>query len=183
MSNIFFCADHHFGHRAIIDLDNRPYSSVEQMDEDLIEIHNKIVGKNDAVYFLGDLSFNQSFNKYKELFTRMNGKKFYILGNHDNKQHLIRCQKEGLLLDVRESKILNIGKETVHLTHYPLHEWFNFHKNGIHLHAHTHGNMPEYMRSADVGIRNWEYGPVEFLELKQYIDSNCTDNIHPKEYI
>lgn len=178
IGNIWFCSDQHFGHKNIIKLSNRPYSSVEQMDEDLIEKHNKLVKKDEPVYLLGDACWNQSYENYKRIFTRLNGRIFYILGNHCNKQNLIRCKKDGLLMDVRESQILNIGSDTIHLTHYPLLEWFNFHRNGIHLHGHTHANLNDYCRSTDVSIDAWELGPVEFSELKQYIDDNCTDNIH-----
>lgn len=182
MSDIWFCSDHHFGHRNVINFCNRPYSSVEEMDDDLIYRHNNLVKKEDAVYFLGDFSWNQSYEKYKNLFSRMNGRKFYIIGNHDNKQNLIRCQKNGLLIDVRESKILNIGSDTIHLTHYPLLEWYNFHRNGKHFHGHTHCTLDDYCQSVDVGIDAWEYGPVEFSELKKYLEERCKPNIHPEEF-
>lgn len=179
MSNIFFCSDHHFNHRRSIDFDNRPYNNIQEMDEDLIKKHNSIVNKDDTVYFLGDISFNQSYNTYKEIFSKLNGNKYFIVGNHDNRQNLIRCQKDGLLLDVKESKILNIGKDTIHLTHYPLLEFYNFYKGGYHLFGHTHlSSCPELNKSANVCICCWEWQPVEWSEVKKYIDSNCKENKH-----
>ncbi len=175
---IWFTSDQHFGHKNIIKLSNRPYSSIEYMDEDIIDRYNKLVKKEDVVYFLGDLAWNQSYENYKNIFKQLNGRKSYILGNHDNKQHLIKCQKEGLLLDVRESKILNIGSDTIHLTHYPLLEWYNFYKGGYALHGHTHAKLNDYCLSTDVGVDCWEYEPVSWEEIKQYIDNNCTANIH-----
>lgn len=54
--NIFFTSDTHFGHNNIIKLSNRPFSSVEEMNEGLIERWNDVVGAEDIVYHLGDFS-------------------------------------------------------------------------------------------------------------------------------
>ena len=55
MSKVFFTSDLHFGHTNVITLDKRPFSSVEEMDEELIKRWNKKVGKGDLVYVLGDM--------------------------------------------------------------------------------------------------------------------------------
>ena len=125
-NNIYFTADLHLGHKKILDLANRDFDNIEKHDNYIIEKYNKIIDNEDICYILGDICWNQSYNSYKELFAKLNGKKYIILGNHDNKQNLIRCQKEGLIESVKESQIINIGSNTIHLTHYPLLEWFNF---------------------------------------------------------
>ena len=54
---IFFTSDLHLGHENCIRLCNRPFSSIEEMDETLIENWNyKVTGK-DTVYILGDLIY------------------------------------------------------------------------------------------------------------------------------
>lgn len=55
---IYFTSDLHFGHRNVIRFDNRPFSSVEEMDAALIERWNQKVSNEDAVYVLGDLSWH-----------------------------------------------------------------------------------------------------------------------------
>ena len=49
MSKVFFTSDLHFGHTNVITFDKRPFSTVEEMDEELIKRWNKKVGKGDLV--------------------------------------------------------------------------------------------------------------------------------------
>jgi len=79
----FFIADPHFGHRKIIEYENRPFVTVEEMDKALIENWNHVVGKRDKVYLLGDISFYKDDITAK-IVRRLNGIKYLILGNHDS---------------------------------------------------------------------------------------------------
>jgi calcineurin-like phosphoesterase family protein len=62
MQNIFMISDMHFGHKNIMLYEVRPFKSVEDMDNSIIQNWNKVVGKNDKVFVLGDVSF---YNKEK----------------------------------------------------------------------------------------------------------------------
>ena len=55
MAQIYFTGDLHFGHENVLRFDGRPFSSVEEMDEELISRWNNKVGKGDIVYILGDM--------------------------------------------------------------------------------------------------------------------------------
>ena len=86
--NVWFCSDHHFNHTNILSFINysgekvRPeFSTVEQMNEVMIENHNARVKPNDKVYFLGDVGFNTA--SLDTILPRLNGKKRLILGNHE----------------------------------------------------------------------------------------------------
>jgi calcineurin-like phosphoesterase family protein len=51
--NIWFTSDTHFHHKNIIKYCNRPYSSVEEMNNALIENWNKTVKQNDILHVFG----------------------------------------------------------------------------------------------------------------------------------
>ena len=53
----YFIADTHFGHNNIIKMCNRPFDSIEAMNEALISAWNERVTGNDTVFILGDLFF------------------------------------------------------------------------------------------------------------------------------
>jgi len=80
---IYFIADTHFGHKEIIQYCNRPFSSTDEMDEALIENWNKVVKKQDAVWHLGDFALRCDIEKMQQIFSRLNGHKYLVMGNHD----------------------------------------------------------------------------------------------------
>ena len=54
MPDTWFTADFHFGHANIIRYCSRPFATVEEMDQTIVERLNASVKPNDVLYFLGD---------------------------------------------------------------------------------------------------------------------------------
>ena len=85
----FFTADQHFGHENILKYEaekrvnehGRPFNSVDQMNDYLVDCWNSDVGKEDEVYCLGDFSFK--LHTMREILPFLNGTKILIVGNHD----------------------------------------------------------------------------------------------------
>lgn len=79
----FYIADNHFFHKnMVIRMDKRPFNSVEEMNEHMIEKWNSRVRKNDEVVILGDFSFG-NIEQTSKLLNRLNGRLYLIRGNHD----------------------------------------------------------------------------------------------------
>ena len=57
MSKIFVTSDTFFGRKNVLNNGKRKYSSVEDMDNDLIEKWNSKVNKSDTVYHLGNFAW------------------------------------------------------------------------------------------------------------------------------
>ena len=177
MGKIFFTSDMHIGHKNVLKLSNRPFDNIEQHDKIIIDNYNRVVGKDDLCYILGDISWSQSLNEYKRIFSQLNGQKYVILGNHDSKKSLLRCEKEGLILGVSESKIIRYGTKFIYLSHYPCREWAGYFRGYYHLYGHTHANLDDFKQSTDIGVDCWEYEPVGIDEVLDYIDERCEKNV------
>ena len=170
---IFFTSDLHLGHSGIIKSCNRPFSSVEEMDEKLIANWNKKVKKNDSVFIVGDFIWKkQDVEKYLK---RLNGKKILIVGNHDkwaadenlaNHFHKITKYEE-----------VSLNNHQITLCHYPMVEWKNSRKTGTSrlgylVYGHVHNSIkPLYkglylsFNALNAGTDINKYEPVTFEEL------------------
>lgn len=80
---VYFTSDLHIGHLRINELAGRPFSSVEEMNETIIERWNSVVRPmEDTVFVLGDIIMG-NFKQNIELIRQLNGLKYMIPGNHD----------------------------------------------------------------------------------------------------
>ena len=175
MSNIFLCSDHHFSHANILTFTDaegnrvRNFDSVEQMDETMVENHNRVVSPKDKVYFLGDVAFNKA---NLAIAARLNGEKVLIKGNHDQEK-LSEYQK--YFKDVRGSHQFS----GLLFTHIPVHvdslgRW------GTNVHGHLHTNQVMIRGFADkpvepdpryfsVCMEQINYTPISLEEAKKQI--------------
>ena len=80
---VYFISDTHFNHKNIIKYCNRPFDSIEQMNETLINNWNDIVSDKDIIYHLGDFALG-SKELILDIVNRLNGSKYLIRGNHIN---------------------------------------------------------------------------------------------------
>ncbi len=172
----FFISDTHFGHINIMKYCKRPFTSVEEMDEAMIEKWNAKVGYGDTVYIIGDFAWKKSTVPY--LCTRLKGKKILIVGNHD--EGWVRKENHpnfAYFDEVIDYKLITVDDRPVTLCHYPMVEWKNSRKDdsprqGYLIHGHIHNNYSDEYRymlrhpnalNAGADVNNLE--PVTFDEL------------------
>lgn len=140
-NKICFISDLHFGHNNIIRFDNRPFQSVEEMDETLISNWNNKINKNDTVYILGDISW-YSKDKTAEILSTLKGNKYLLTGNHDNKliKHDIIKKQFVEISPYMEIRIPynNIQNQQVILSHYFIPLYNGIYRGAIHLYGHSH---------------------------------------------
>ncbi len=166
---IYFISDTHFGHENIIKMCNRPFDSIEEMDETLISNWNSKVKGNDTVYILGDL-FYRSEN-VEEILARLKGKKKLITGNHDG-SWLTKFDARKYFVSIDKFIEVSDGQRSLTLCHYPLMTWKHASKSYM-IHGHIHNDTKadywpllagrDNILNTSVDINN--FMPVTFEEL------------------
>ena len=146
----YFTADLHFGHANIIKYCNRPFRTVEEMDETMLANFNAQVGRSDRLFVLGDFAFKAKASYYLNRLTCKNV--WLIKGNHDHRP----TPRDGFtkVIDYH-TESYDVGEERkkkIVMFHYPILEWDQWHRGSWHLYGHVHGQ-----RSGKQGLHPTEY--------------------------
>lgn len=177
----FFTSDTHWGHGNIIKYSNRPFSSVEEMDVELIKRWNQAVTPQDVVYHLGDFAFADT-DRILRILNQLNGRIHLVLGNHDQtiKKSTEIKSRFATVRDLMDIWIPDTtapgGKQHIVLCHFPMISWNKMARGSWMLHGHCHGNLTYpfsegHGKIFDVGSDVWDYAPVSYERLKREMDS------------
>lgn len=164
----FIISDTHFNHTKILTFTDyegnkvRPFETVEEMDETLIDNWNKTVSVNDKVYHLGDVVINR---RSLSLLDRLNGRKVLIRGNHD-----IWDTKDFLKYFTNIHGTYKLDKYI--LSHVPIHPdsiplWCL-----CNIHGHLHNNRVKLNNEVDkryfnASVELNNYTPIDFELIRQ----------------
>lgn len=174
--SIWFISDTHWGHKNIIQYSNRPYADVEEMNEALIENWNEQVKPEDTVYHLGDFAF-MPFRDFSKMLWRLNGHIQFIKGNHDKviDQHSTELLRSGKIESIQSYLEIKPAGQMICLFHYGQRVWNKSHHGSIMLYGHSHGSLPPFGKSVDVGVDckeiTHEYRPIHLDEVLAYMSN------------
>jgi calcineurin-like phosphoesterase family protein len=165
----FWTADTHFNHKNILKYCNRPFSSIQEMDEEIIKRWNSKVEKSDIVFHLGDFAFGNSNDIFDKYFNQLNGKIIWIKGNHDSLAYKNKEKFYKYCLGYYETKI---DGQLIVMCHYAMLTWNQSHYGSFHLYGHSHGNLSDNpnLLSMDVGVDTNNYYPYSFKEIKKNME-------------
>jgi calcineurin-like phosphoesterase family protein len=174
----FVISDTHFGHKNIIKYERRPFSSVEDMDETIIQNWNEVVQEDDIVYHLGDFALT-SKKATKEYFRQLNGNIRLIPGSHDS-----WVGRKGFL-DIPNLEVMplyvtvKVKRGAVVLCHYPMESWTASHYGTLHFHGHIHTKpFKEIPNRRNVSIELMDYKPILMNVLvDKVIDSEARHKV------
>lgn len=194
--NIFFISDLHIGHKNVIKFDNRPFKNVDEMHTQMIQNWNSVVGDDDIVYFLGDLSFSRD-ELTKWFIYSLKGKIHFIMGNHDKYKSISKfgrwenIYEYGTEINIKDegsaSSRGSQGYQRIIMSHYPILSWNKAHYGSWHLHGHTHGNLFKsnqdyYKRKViDVGCNCIDYTPISYQQVKSIMDKKTISAVDHHE--
>lgn len=177
-NKIWFTSDTHFFHNKVVEYCQRPFASVEEMNEELIARWNAAVHRDDIVFHLGDFCFGKP-EQWHYILDRLKGRIYLVLGNHDA-GHIndeVASRFEGVAFQMR----LNVNGQKIYLNHFP----FLSYSGDIHgtwqLFGHIHSSLDNYniisqQRLAvlhpnqyDVGVDNNNFTPVSYRQIEEII--------------
>lgn len=121
---VFFTSDQHFGHANILKYCKRPFSSVEDMNTEIVARWNDVVTANDIVYVLGDFAFKPATFTY--FANQLNGTKVFVKGNHDPSKFPTKLWEEpGATIFITPDRnwlhevVISLEGQRYRLSHYP----------------------------------------------------------------
>lgn len=192
MTTTWFSSDIHFGHKNIIEFCNRPWETVDEMNEGIIENFNRFISPEDTLILVGDLCMGRKDDTIP-LLGRINGTKIVVPGNHDpmHPAHEKRDWKRNEWIDRYTSEAgvvigptmteTVVGGDWVVLCHFPytgdsgdeerfteyrpldLGRWL--------IHGHVHDAWQVNGRQINVGVDVWSYNPVHIDTIREIISN------------
>lgn len=179
-------ADTHFGHDKIINVAERHFGSVEEMDETVLDGINSTVPRDGVLWILGDFSLLPiaQARKYR---SRIRCRQIhFIYGNHD------RAGYKEFFTTAQDVKMLKYRPDwEIWLSHYPHVHWPKSHRGSLHLYGHRHFQSEAWLdevmpgrRSMDVGMDAAKailgtYRPFSFKEVVDILGSRPC---HERQY-
>ena len=118
---IYYISDTHFKDQKIFDKCSRPFDSLEEMEETIINNWNKKVSEDDTVYVLGDIGKDDDPSTIN-IFKRLKGHKHLLVGNHDHDM-LEDITESNVFESIKFIDLIMDNEYKVCLCHYPLMDW------------------------------------------------------------
>ena len=125
----------------ILRFDQRPFVTVEEMEQVLISNWNSTVTNEDTVYILGDFCWGKE-PEWIRILDKLNGNKVLIRGNHDLKN--MSANLKSKFVDINDYKEIDDNGRTVIMCHDPILAYkHNVDPNTFMLFGHVHNNTKE----------------------------------------
>ena len=180
---LFWTSDTHFNHKNIMEYCKRPFASIEEMNETIIENWNRVVSPDATVFHLGDFAFG-TIAQWEEVRARLNGNIHLILGNHDFHTYTnYRERLSEMFASVSMQQVIEVGKHKIWMNHYPFLTFAGIYreKNPAwqlfgHVHLSNKSNGKDLSRldslldvQYEVGVDFNNYTPVSFETIRERI--------------
>jgi calcineurin-like phosphoesterase family protein len=173
--DFYLTSDTWFGRPNIINIGNRiSFSTVEEMNSQLIKNWNKKVRKNDTIIHLGNFAWDADTARYA--LEKLNGKIYFILGNADHAIDEVAEEFDNVI--IIENEILHLSNFNIVLSHYPLEVWNGKEAGVIHAHGHTifsHKTDLRIQKRFNVCTDHWEYTPIKLSLINDIINLSKHD--------
>ncbi len=190
MTKIYVSSDFHLGHKRILEMSERPFKNIDDMDNTIIPNMLEPLKENDDFYFLGDFSWDINLIQlFFERFKLTKANFHWIIGNHDKK--MVK-QFKHQCTSISPMKEISIKNHYTVMCHYPLLTWNRSHRNAFMLYGHhhhlSHGTLDLQNNLArgkmlNINLEFHNYKPWTEKEICDYMKDrpNNWDYILPEE--
>jgi calcineurin-like phosphoesterase family protein len=111
---IYFTADTHFGHERTRLLHKRPFQTVTEMNETLLQNWNVTVGQGDVIYHLGDFGIPDP-----AILQRLNGEMYFLPSkDYDNEEVVQALSTRATIL--QPNTVITLEGQNFQLVHEPM---------------------------------------------------------------
>ena len=141
----YYISDLHLLHENVLQFDNRPFESLVQMQNIIVDKWNHKVTNGDTVYILGDVSIRGKKEDLISIVATLKGRKILIKGNHDDVSDYRYQQLFQEVVDYKEIHDSVDGQNyDLVLCHYPIFSWKKMGRGTILLYGHTHDSAEDH---------------------------------------
>lgn len=118
-NKVYITSDTHFNHLNILKYEpnTRPFETIEEMNETIINNWNNTVRPEDTIYVLGDF-FMGPIDQIEPILSRLNGHIILIRGNHDTKARIEFYESKGIT--VKDIEYISYKGRFFILCHFPI---------------------------------------------------------------
>lgn len=196
----WFTSDLHLGHGNVVRYCGRPFTTVDEMNDALVEAWNREVAPDDEVWILGDLAMGRIADTLP-LVGDLPGRKHLVLGNHDRPFRgrdprpgeppadlwAERYLADGGFVQLHHGEVgLNLsGGNVARLCHFPYEgdsgdqeryaDLRPVDDGSWLLHGHVHEKWRQRGRMINVGVDAWAGRPVAETEVVGLVDAGQAD--------
>ncbi len=178
---IWFTADWHFGDDRFLGNNPlfRPFTSLEEQHQVIIEQMNAVVKPEDQLFHLGDVCFNVETLPLLEQINCQN--KTLIIGNYEEDHPDKLKYLPQYFNTIKEEMELTLSTgERVYLNHYPV----NAKPGCFNIVAHIHSLWKVQPNMVNVGVDVWHFMPVSetrILYIMNAMKHHYDQNVFPSK--
>jgi calcineurin-like phosphoesterase family protein len=202
-SKVWFTSDWHYNHDRDFLWAKRGYASVQAHNVDLIRSINALVGPDDIIFNLGDLTLNCTLEQFEALIAQIVCRNIYLMaGNHPNPhfKSIYKPMVQKLLGDaytpesevyplryknivyINQEQEITVNRQKIVLSHYPHIVWNHSSKGAWMLCGHSHSDCEmtnsrnTFGKILDVGFDEFKR-PLSFNEIRVIMDKKPTQKV------
>jgi|TARA_R110000851_G_scaffold281274_1_gene434705 calcineurin-like phosphoesterase family protein len=169
LNDFYITSDTWFGRPQILQIANRKFNDVDEMNAALIKNWNKAIKKDDIVFHLGNFAWDPQ--TARNVLKKLKGQIYFMIGSAD--EAFLDIAHEFENVTIIEDQILELPQFDSIICHYPLAVWNGKDSGTIHFHGHTifsHKTDLNAQRRVNVCTDYWNFAPVNYLTIKDFIN-------------